>query len=40
MEYEQPTGVGRMLVDIGRRILILSFAAVGLGRVRFYSFTG
>ena len=33
MEFEQPMGVGRMLVDIGKRKMILSFAAAGLGRI-------
>ena len=36
MEYEQPTDVGRMLVDIGNMILIVSFAAAGLGRIISY----
>ena len=40
MGYGQPTGGGRMSVDMGNRILILSLAAAGLGRFKSYLFTG
>ena len=33
MEFKQPMGVGRMIVDIGKRKMTLSFAAAGIGRI-------
>ena len=40
MEDGQPRSVGRMSLDIGNRILILSFAAVGLNIILSYLFIG